>query len=229
MFDESLANRPVTAAIIVDDQAENCIIVVPGANASLSGDDIQQASQAISQASVVVAQLETPLAATLAAFRLARASGVRTMLTPAPVIELPDELLQLCDVIVPNRTEIQALCGCPVREITEAKHAAARLLDRGVKAIALTLGSDGALIVDRDTCVHVPAQVVTAVDTTGAGDAFSAALAVFLSEGSSLVESAQRAARAAAISVTRPGTQTSFAFRHETVVSKCLEFRKLAT
>src|SRR5688572_26471604 len=104
------ADRPTgTAAIVVDDEAENAIIIVAGANAGLTSDDVRQASSAIENADAVLCQLETPLDATLEAFRLARAAGVLTVLTPAPAMDLPDELLGLCDLCVPNQTEMKLL------------------------------------------------------------------------------------------------------------------------
>ncbi len=204
-----------TAAIVVDDHAENCIIVVPGANACLNSSDVARATEAIKQSKAVVCQLETPLSATLEAFRIARSAGVLTVLTPAPVVELPDELLQLCDVCIPNRTEIETLVKHKVNNLDDALLATNSLLERGVRAVALTMGSDGAFVADLEQHMHIPAQKVQAVDTTGAGDAFSAALAVFLCEGCTLPQAAQRASLAASIAVTRLGTQTSFPTRAE--------------
>ena len=199
-----------TAAILVDDEAENCIIVVPGANALLSAQDVQAASAMIEQSQVVLCQLETPVVSAVEAFRLARAASVLTMLTPAPAEHVTDELLALCDVCVPNKTEIAALTGHTIETEADAVRTAERLRDRGVKRVALTMGGNGVLILDQSGATHIPATKVKAVDTTGAGDAFTAALAVSLAEGMSLVDSARRASAVAALSVTRIGTQTSF-------------------
>lgn len=204
-----------TAAIMVNDQAENSIIVIPGANAILSPWDVQQASQVIRQVDTVVCQLETPLAATLEAFRIARTFGKRTILTPAPVIELPDELLGLCDVCVPNRTEIEVLTGRTVRSPEDALEAADQLRTRGVGTVAITMGGQGAFVVDQTIAMHIPPMQVDAVDTTGAGDAFAACLSVFLSEGSPLREAASRASVAGALAVMRIGTHASFPQRKE--------------
>ena len=210
------ANRPTgTAAIVVDDNAENCIIVVPGANACLASDDVRRAASAIQQADAVVCQLETPLEATREAFRIARAAGKLTILTPAPVIELPDELLGLCDLCVPNRTEIEFLIGRSVKNHDDAHAAAKALMSRGVKSVALTMGGSGAFIGNDSEATHIPAIKVDAVDTTGAGDAFTAALAVSLAEGMSLQDAARRASLVAAITVTRIGTQVAFPGRAE--------------
>lgn len=198
------------AAILVDDAAENCIIVVAGANAELSAEDVKAASTVLEQSHVVLCQLETPVDAAIEAFRLARAANVLTILTPAPAEHVTTELLALCDVCVPNKTEISALTGQSVDTEADALRAAERLLERGVKRVALTMGGDGVLVVDESGALHIPAIRVKAVDTTGAGDAFTAALAVSLAEGMTLTESARRASVVAAISVTRIGTQTAF-------------------
>ncbi|MCC9654295.1 ribokinase [Rhodopirellula halodulae] len=204
-----------TAAIMVDDDAENCIIVVAGANAKLTADDVQSARAAIEQSDAVLCQLETPVEAAIKAFRIARAAGVRTVLTPAPAKLVTDELLSLCDVCVPNRTEIAEMVGQPVRSDADASSAAESLRKRGVKQVALTLGGDGVLVLDDSGIQHVASHKVDAVDTTGAGDSFTGALAVSLSEGLSLVEAARKASIVAAISVTRMGTQTSFPTQKE--------------
>ncbi len=133
-----------------------------------------------------------------------------TILTPAPAEHVTDELLALCDVCVPNKTEISALTGQTVDTEADALRAAERLRERGVKRVALTMGGDGVLILDESGATHIPATRVNAVDTTGAGDAFTAALAVSLADGMTLTESARRASTVAAISVTRIGTQTAF-------------------
>jgi ribokinase len=215
------AKRPTgTAAIFVDDAAENSIIIVAGANAALTPNDVKDAAAAIEQSDAVLCQLETPLDVTLEAFRIARAAGRRTVLTPAPVTELPDELLRLCDLCVLNGTEMEFLAKCSVESADDA-HAAARSLQAlGVRTVALTMGASGAFLLDDTVAEHVPAVAVEAIDTTGAGDAFTAALAVSLAEGSELSEAARRASLVAAITVTRIGTQT--AFPHRTEVESCM-------
>ncbi|QDT03687.1 Ribokinase [Rubripirellula lacrimiformis] len=245
-FVQKDANLPTgTAAILVDDHAENCIIVVAGANDGLTATDIQAAASFIEQADLVLCQMETPIEASLAAMRIARAAGVTTVLTPAPVGCVTDELLELCDVCVPNMTEIAVLADCPQtttkpadtervgpspeiqapeiqapeipsREVQtlegfdDAIGAAQRLRGRGVQQVVLTMGSRGALVLDDTGPTHLPAISVAAVDTTGAGDAFTAALAVSLADGLELRDAAGIARIVAAISVTRIGTQTSF-------------------
>ena len=199
-----------TAAILVDDDAENCIIVVASANDRLTPEDVRAASSAIAQADLVLCQLETPVETAIEAFRLAREANKLTVLTPAPAQNVTPELLQLCDVCVPNETEISAIVQEPVFAEADAIGAAELLRGRGVGRVALTMGSAGVLVLDESGPTHIPATKVDAVDTTGAGDAFTAALAVSLADGLSLVDSARFAGEVAAISVTRIGTQTSF-------------------
>jgi ribokinase len=195
-----------SAAILVDDRAENCIVVAPGANARLTLDHIIEASPAIFGADVLLCQLEVPLETTLDAFRIANARGtVRTVLNPAPAMPLPDELVSLTDLMVLNETELEVLTGC-----RDPEAGIAELQQRGAKAIALTLGERGARLADGSRTASIPAFRVSAVDPTGAGDAFTAALAVGWARGQSLRHAASIAAAVAALTVTRLGTQTAF-------------------
>lgn len=203
------------APIFVDDDAQNFIVIVPGANLGLSPADVHAARDVVSNADLVVCQLEVPMETTLETFRLAKAAGARTILNPAPAAPLPDELLELTDICAPNETETELLAGLPVHTPHEAEVAARRLLDRGPRVVILTLGERGVLLVDGHGAEHVPAVRVEAVDPTGAGDAFIGSLATFLGEHLSLRESVLRANAVAALSVTRIGTQTSFPARAE--------------
>jgi ribokinase len=123
---------------------------------------------------------------------------------------LPDELLRLTDICVPNEVEIEQLTGRHAVTLPEAEGAARDLLERGPGAIVLTIGDRGALLVDAEGAHHVPAMKVEAVDSTGAGDAFVGSLAVFIAEGFNLREATSRAVAIASLSVTRIGTQISF-------------------
>lgn len=207
-FDDAHASG--IAMIFVDDHAQNCIVIVPGANAALSPDDVHAAARAIREASAVVCQLEVPVETTLEAFRIARAANVRTILNPAPASPLPDELLTLTDICVPNEIEIEMLTGVAVTTLTEGERAARALLARGVGTVIVTLGERGALLVRDDAVEHIAPITVNAIDPTGAGDAFIGALAVFLGEGMMLRDAVKRANAVAALSVTKLGTQTSF-------------------
>jgi ribokinase len=197
------------APIAVAPDGSNSIIIVTGANDLLTGDEIERARPAIASASVVVCQLEIPVEISLAALRVAREEGVRTIFNPAPArSELPEELYRLSDVLCPNEPETELLVGRPIGGDEEG--AARELLARGAGAVILTLGERGCLVVDGGEARNVPVEPVEAVDTTGAGDAFVGSLAYFLAQGRSLVEAAERANRIAAVSVMGRGTQTSF-------------------
>jgi ribokinase len=203
------------APILVDDRAENVIVIVPGANYGLSPDDVRAAEAEIQRADILCCQLEVPVATTLEAFRIARSNGVVTILNPAPAAPLPDELLALTDICVPNEVEVQMITGHSAQSVSDALEAARALLVKGPRSVIVTLGSRGAVLVDAETSVHVPSFPVEAVDPTGAGDEFIGALAVFLGEGRPLAEAVRDAAAAAALSVTRIGTQVSFPTRAE--------------
>jgi ribokinase len=210
------SERPTgTACVVVDDEARNCIVVADGANGRLSTKDMHDAGDTLRSAKVLLCQLETPVAATVAAFRIARAAGVRTVLNPAPAKSLPDELLQMTDLCVPNETEASLLTGIDASGPEGAVAAARSLRHQGPRAVIVTLGSRGCVIDAGEGPVHVPAWPVAAVDPTGAGDAFLGALAVALAEGIGLHDAVPRATAAAALSVTRPGALASFPSRAE--------------
>jgi ribokinase len=202
-----------TAAIIVDDEARNCILIVPGANGALTPQDVRDAESAIRSARVLLCQLEVPTESVLEAFHIARAAKVRTILNPAPAADLPGELLRLTDICVPNEPELELLAEISVRTMEEIERAARRIIDRGPPTVLVTLGERGVLIVTEDASEHVPAFPMDPVDTTGAGDAFIGALAVFLAEDRILLEAVRRASAAAALSVTKLGAQASFPSR----------------
>ena len=192
-----------TACITVSEDGENQIVVSPGANARLTPDDVAAAA-AVRSAAVTLLQLEVPLETVAAA---ARAAGGRVVLNPAPVRALPAELLGRIDVLVPNRIELARLAGGPVpRTVEQAAELAGRL---GGRAVVVTLGADGALVVEDGRAGHVPAVPVRPVDTTAAGDAFCGGLADALAGGAGLQEAARRAVRVAAAACLRPGAQAS--------------------
>jgi ribokinase len=209
------------ASIVVDDDARNCILVVPGANLGLSPQDVRAAAAAIRSAAVLLCQLEVPPETTLEALRIAREAGARTILNPAPAVPLSEEMLHLADLCVPNETEIELLTGQSAATLEEAAAAAWTLVGRGPSTVIVTLGERGALLADARTSEHFPAVAVEAVDPTGAGDAFIGGLAVFLAEGRPLPDAVRRAGAVATLSVTRLGTQTSFPSRDEAEAFFC--------
>lgn len=200
------------ALILVDDRGENLISVASGANHALSPADVDRASTVISAADVLVLQLEIPLETVERAAAIAAAAGVPVILdpAPAPAAPLPPTLLRNVACIKPNETEAERLTGVAVTDQASAQRAADKLLAAGARQVIVTLGTRGALVVERPgQGVVVPAHRVQAVDSTAAGDAFSGALACGLGRGQSLVEAAKYAALAAAMSVTRLGAQPS--------------------
>lgn len=199
------------ALIAVDDAGENTIVVSPGTNAQVGGEDVDAALSVIRDARLLLLQLETPLNAVEAA---ARATTGTVMLNPAPPQALPRSLLRLVDVLVPNEGELVALTGGnPTKELEELT-ALARLL-AGPHAIVVTLGRRGALMVTEKDALHVPAPAVESIDTTAAGDCFCGALAVALGEGANLGDAVRWAVRAASISTSRRGAQASLPRRFE--------------
>lgn len=199
------------APIAVDAEGRNAIIVVTRANDMLTVEEIEAAREEIRAADVLVCQLEVPLAVSLAALRLAREDRVRTVFNPAPAqAELPEEVYALTDVLCPNERETELLTGRPVGTIEEAEQAARWLLDHGPRAVILTLGERGSVLVTPTERLYLPAVPVRAVDTTGAGDAFVGSLAFFLAAGKPLADAMGRANHIAALSVQAAGTQSSF-------------------
>ena len=205
------------ALITVDGNAENCIVVAPGANNKLSSSDIDSMRSHIESADYLLLQLEVPMDVVEHAASIAYGAGVKVVLNPAPAATLSEHLLKQLDIITPNRTEIQLLTGVAVTDLESAERAAKVLLDKGVQRVVVTLGSMGALVCDGVRFVHIPAHKVTPVDTTAAGDTFNAGLCVALCEGRSLSDAVRFATAASAIAVTRLGAQASVPYRHEIV------------
>lgn len=203
------------ALITVDDTAENCIVVAPGANAHVYPEDADQARQAIEKADMVLMQLEIPLATVEYVAELANGMGKKVILNPAPGYALPQCLLQNLYLITPNETEAEVISGMKITDMDTAVKVAAHIASFGIPHVIITLGSNGALVYSDGEAAHVPACKAEAIDTTAAGDVFNGALVVALSEGKSLLEATRFACRASAISVTRLGAQSSAPYRHE--------------
>lgn len=208
------------APITVDEHTgQNSIIIVPGANDGLSPTDVHNASQAILNADILICQLEIPLETTLEAFRIAKGSrdhSVITILNPAPAADLPAEVLSLTDVLIPNEIEAAHIIGMPTDTLEQATIAAQALRQRGPKTVIITLGRRGAVFIDgNQSAQHVPVELVQAVDSTGAGDAFVGSFAYLLAIKAPMIEAVRRASAIATHSVLKTGTQTSFPKRDE--------------
>jgi ribokinase len=207
------------ALIFVADDGHNSIIIVPGANDRLTPEDVEAAENYFLEASLVLLQLENPLPTVTAAARVARRAGARVILDPAPAPPqpLPDDLLRSVDILTPNETEAAILAGLkPGRlDAAQAGEIAAKLQSRGAKTVIVKLGVQGCLLVVDEKSLSVPAPMVKAVDTTAAGDVFNGGLAVALAEGADLPQACRFSNAAAALSVTRRGTQVATPTRAE--------------
>jgi len=201
-----------TAHIVVEDgTGDNTIVVVPGANGALGVNDVDQASALITSAHVLLLQLEVPLATVMHAAQLAHAAGVQTVLTPAPAQVLPLDLLRCVDVLLPNQVEIGQLLDQHVEPLDGAQ----ALIAQGCRAVVVTLGAHGALLVTGETQQQIPPFAVQAVDTVAAGDAFAGALAATLAEGRSLEDAVRYASAAGALAVTKSGALPSLPQRED--------------
>lgn len=205
------------AFIGVEGSGANSITVVAGANGRLTPHDVESRADVIATADVLVMQLETPLDTVAAAIRVAHVAGVRTVLdpAPAPTESLPAEVRSV-DLISPNQTEAEAMTGIVVNDVAGAERAAHRLQQNGAREVLLKLGGLGALVCDASgNIVHVRAAQAKIIDTTAAGDAFTAAVAVAMAEGKSLIDAARLGCAAGTLACTKFGAQPAMPHRSE--------------
>lgn len=205
------------AVISVEDSGQNCITVIPGANGELRSSHLKLAESMFVGAGVLIVQLEVPVPTVLFAMDLARHAGMKIILDPAPA---PSGHLQMqelfkVDVICPNETETEILTGIPVYDVGDATRAARRLCELGAKNAVITMGSRGALWCDGNDIGFVEAIPVNAVDTTAAGDAFTAALALRLYEAIDMDQAVRFACAAGALAASRHGAQPAMPTRQE--------------
>ncbi|MCX5759813.1 MAG: ribokinase, partial [Candidatus Hydrogenedentes bacterium] len=196
-----------TAVILVAETGQNSIVVVPAANLGIRPEDIAQLEPIMASFDALLLQLEIPLDTVEAALELARKAGVLTILDAGPAQQIPDSLIRSADIVSPNETEAEALTGIAVENPDDARRAAEKLLARGARMAVMKLGAQGALYCG-DRCFHVPAFPITPVDTTAAGDAFTAALACAWKRLSPH-EALQFANAAGALAATVAGAQPS--------------------
>lgn len=196
------------ALIMVDAAGENLIGVAPGANATLLPQHVERAERVFRSANVLLLQLEIPLETIARAIGMADKWNVRVILNPAPARDLPNELLR--DVMLtPNQTEAAYLAGMAVSTMSDVEQAAITILNRGARAVVITLGEQGAFIATQTQRQAIPGFRVNAVDTTAAGDAFNAGVAVALARGDALDSAVRYACAVGALSVTQFGAQPS--------------------
>ena len=202
-----------TALILVDAKGQNIISVALGANGTLSPKDVVPFTKEIESADALLMQLETPVETVAWAAKVAHEAGVPAILNPAPAQKLPKELYNYLDWITPNETEAELLTGVKVTDAKSASKAVDVFLRRGVKHVVVTMGSKGVYCGD---CRKLyPTKKVKAVDCVAAGDTFNGAFVVALAEGKTSEDAIAFAQKAATISVTRPGAQSSVPFRRE--------------
>jgi ribokinase len=202
------------APIIVDQSGENMIVVALGANLAVSKSDVDAATETIAAANVLITQLEISHAVAAYALKVAKSHGVTTILNPAPASKLTSEMLMAADYITPNETELEVLSGMEIKD-KSVESAARTLLTRPDQTVIVTLGKQGALWVTMESAGQIPAYLVTAVDTTGAGDAFNAGLAAGLAERLNIGDALKMANATAALCVTKSGTAASMPTRSE--------------
>ena len=199
------------AVIMVDEQGENSIVVVGGANSLLDHTDVERAETILRAAQVLQLQLETPLSASMTAAAIVRAIGGIVILDPAPVPDegLPREALRSVDFVTPNETEAEALVGIRPTNAAEAAEAAARLLSAGAPAAIIKMGWRGAYYRDEQSDGLVPASRVDSINSVGAGDSFNGGLAMALARGNALADAVRFAAACGALATVGPGAATS--------------------
>jgi ribokinase len=204
------------ATVNVDDDGNNFIIVAPGANYRFLPESVQNnIIEVIQDSDIIVTQLEIPLETVRYVLRLAKEFGKTTILNPAPACAVDDALLSDVDFLIPNETELELLSGMSIQNEAEIIAAARLMINRGVQAVIVTLGSKGCIYVNSVCSQSYKTYQVEAVDTTAAGDSFIGAMAVALSEGKPIKEAISFAMAVGALTVTKKGAQSSLPYRHE--------------
>lgn len=215
--------EPTGVALISVDEntSQNEIIIVPGACATISDEDIASVAERIKESAYLLLQLEVNQDANEKVAAMAKAAGVKVIVNTAPYSPVTDEFLSGCYLVTPNEVEAEELTGICVSDLESADKAAKVFKDKGVQNVVITLGSRGVYVNEDGKSEIVPAYKVNAIDTTGAGDAFNGGLLTALSEGKTIGEAARFANALAAISVQRIGTTPSMPTRAE--IDKFLE------
>lgn len=198
------------AMIAVDSVGQNIIMVASGTNAKVSAEDVNNARELMREADLLLVQLECPLETVSKAIDLAKAYDVAVVLNPAPAQPLSEALLSKVDYLTPNETELALLSG-----EANIEKGIKKLQGWGVKNLIITLGANGARVINKDIDQHFPSFEITAIDATAAGDAFNGALAVGVAEGKSLVEAVRYGTAAGALAATRRGAQPSLPTRED--------------
>ena len=197
------------ALITVDKNAQNSIVVSPGANFEVKEDDIDNNIEAIKNSDIVVLQLETPLNTIKYALNKAKELNKYTILNPAPAVKLDDEIIKNVDLLTPNETELEIISGVSIETEEDIQKAAQIMIEKGVKELIVTLGSKGSLYINKEKSMFKKAYKVEAVDTTAAGDSYTGELAVALSQDKNIEDAMDFASKVGALSVLKEGAQSS--------------------
>ena len=203
------------AGILINKEGQNAINVVPGAAGSLTIEDINNASDIIKKSTIFLTQLEAPKEIVFYSIKLAKENDVTTIFNPAPASAIDKDFFPLFDYFTPNESEASLYVNHPVENKEDAKKAAEKLLQMGIKNVILTLGDKGAYFANNDESFYIDALKVDVVDTTGAGDAFNAGFAVALTEEKNIKDAIYFANTTAALSTTKVGTANSMPTREE--------------
>lgn len=200
------------ALITVNQEGNNSIVVVPGANGNVSCDDIEKNIEIIEKSQITVFQLEIPLQTVKYALNRAKELGKYTILNPAPAKKLDDDMIKNIDLLIPNETELEVLSGIEIKEKDDFIKAAKMLVEKGVKELIVTMGEKGSLYVSRDCIKKFDAYKVNVVDTTAAGDSFIGAISVMLSKKEKIEDAIKFASKVGSITVTKKGAQSSLPY-----------------
>lgn len=203
------------AQITITADSQNRIIVIPGANGSLDGEDIKNLKKTLAGATSLLLQLEVPMETNIAAAKAARQAGVRVILDPAPAAELPAELLDNVDVITPNQSEAEAITGIAISNFADAAKAIEKLYAMGIELPIIKMGKQGVCWLEDGAVKSMKPFDVKVVDTVAAGDAVNGGLAAALDEGKSISEAIKFSQATAALAVTRHGAQQAMPTKTE--------------
>ncbi len=200
---------PTGIAMIVVNEGNNFIIVDPGANYQLTPQMIDSVEDLIKESCIMVVQLEIPLDTVERVIDIAKRNDVKILLNPAPAIKLEDSLLTKVDILTPNETECEIITDIPIKSVGDAKNAVAYLMNKGVENVIVTMGGNGVVYNSGKEIIHKAVPNVKVVDTTAAGDSFSGALAVALSQGKSIDEAVDFGNIVGTLTVMKKGAQIS--------------------
>jgi ribokinase len=203
------------ATITVDDDGNNSIIVIPGANYGVGRYDIDENINLFNESKIVLSQLEIPIDTVEYSMKIAKEKDNYTILNPAPAKELSDDLIKNIDLLTPNETELEIISGIKINNFDDVIRASKLLIDKGVKELIVTLGREGSLYINKNSEKKFNAYKVNAVDTTAAGDSFNGGIAVSIMEGKSMYEAIDFASKVGALTVTREGAQSSLPYRDD--------------